>query len=63
MDLVLSQIPEKASIEKSVFSTYIEQFDDEDKKSKASVFVEIEAARKKVNEVKAFDTMLFDKDD
>jgi hypothetical protein len=46
-----------------VFSTYIEQFDDEDKKSKASVFVEIEAARKKVNEVKAFDTMLFDKDD
>ena len=62
MDLVLSQIPEKASIEKSVFSTYIEQFDDEDKKSKASVFVEIEAARNKGNEVKAFDTMLFDKD-
>ena len=63
MDLVLSQIPEKSSVEKTVFSSYIEQFGDVPKKSKKSIFVEIEAARKKVDEVKAFDTMLFDKDD
>ncbi len=63
MDLVLSQIPQKASVEKTVFSSYLEHFGTEKKVPKQSMFVELEQARKKVEEVKAFDAMLFDTND